>query len=420
MKLRDAYAVFKKNGSADERRPPRKNFFPTTTVKSLKKNSAFEKIAFLTSGDPRNRRYWSGTPYYMAQALQKHVGEVHFLGPVHLKRKAPARLLNKVCNLIFKRTYDYTHSIFMAKGYAKVFSKKLKEGFDLIFAPAASTEIAFLETEIPIVYTSDATFARMVDYQPGFTNLLGRSVREGNLIEQSAIRKAKLLLYPTEWAAQSEVSDYGADPNKVYVVPYGANLDDLPERETVLQKKKSSDCRLLFLGTNWERKGGPVAFETLLHLERIGIPAELVVCGCMPPASFSHKKMRVILFLDKNEPSQRERLAKLFLESDFLLLPTRYECYGIVFCEAAAFGLPVITTDTGGVSGVVRNGENGYMLPYEAGGADYARLIAEIYNNDNRYYGLVRSSRKAFEERLNWDTWAQTLKRLLSEKLGIK
>ncbi|MCI0596883.1 MAG: glycosyltransferase family 4 protein, partial [candidate division Zixibacteria bacterium] len=123
--------------------------------------------------------------------------------------------------------------------------------------------------------------------------------------------------------------------------------------------------------------------------------------------------------LDKNDPRQNERLTRLFLESDFLLLPTRYECYGVVFCEAAAFGLPVIAADTGGVSGVVREGENGHLLPYEVGGADYARLIAEIYRDDDRYYELVRKSRKLFEERLNWDVWAQTVKRLLAEKLGI-
>ena len=91
-----------------------------------------------------------------------------------------------------------------------------------------------------------------------------------------------------------------------------------------------------------------------------------------------------------------------------------------ISCEAAAFGLPVITTDTGGVSGVVREGENGHLLPYEAGGADYARLIAEIYRDDARYGELVQKSRQAFEERLNWDTWAQTVKRLIAEKLGLK
>lgn len=377
------------------------------------------KIAFLTSGDATQKKLWSGTPYYMARALEKQVGAVFPLGPVDLRRRFLGKVLNGVARL-FGKQYDYTHSIFMAKGYARAFERRLHgQNPDLIFAPAASTEIAFFETKTPIVYTSDATLARMVDYYPGFTRLLLRSIHEGNLIEQKTMTNAALLVYPTAWAARSAVEDYGVDPQKVHIVPFGANLDALPAREKILARKKSGRCRLLFLGVNWERKGGPLAFETLLQLEKMGLPAELTVCGCIPPARFSHKAMTVIPFLDKNDSAQSKHLAHLFLESDFLLLPTRYECYGVVFCEAAAFGLPVISTDTGGVSGVVREGENGHLLPYEATGADYARLIAEIYRDDKRYYELVRQARQAFEERLNWDIWAQTVKRLLAEKLGI-
>ncbi len=376
------------------------------------------KIAFLTSGDAASKKLWSGTSYYMARALEKHVGPVSSLGPVEPQERLVGKFLNRAARLAGKR-FDYTHSIFMAKAYARAFAQRLAgENCDLIFAPAASTEIALLETKTPIVYTSDATFSRMVDYYPGFSNLLKTSIHQGHAIEHSAVSKAALLVYPTDWAARSAIQDYGADPAKVFVAPYGANLDEIPTREKVLERKKSGRCRLLFLGVNWERKGGPIAFETLLQLERKDLPAELTICGCTPPGSFSHKAMTVIPFLDKNDSQQNEWLTRLFWEADFLLLPTRYECYGVVFCEAAAFGLPVITTDTGGVSGVVRNGENGYMLPYEAGGANYARLIAEIYADDNRYYELVRKGRKAFGERLNWDAWAQSLKRLLAEKLG--
>ncbi|MCI0404936.1 MAG: glycosyltransferase family 4 protein [candidate division Zixibacteria bacterium] len=378
------------------------------------------KIALLTSGDPRDRRFWSGTPYYMARALEKQMGPVSPLGPVEPKQRIVGKLLNRAARA-FGKQYDYTHSIFMAKAHARAFAKKLSgQSFDLIFAPAASTEIALLETEVPIVYTSDATFARMVGYQPGFSNLLKHSVRQGNFIEQKAVSKAALLVYPTDWAARSAADDYSADPAKVFVVPYGANLDEVPGPEKVRLRKKTGRCRLLFLGMNWERKGGPIAFETLLQLEKAGLPAELTVCGCTRPRSVFHKALTVIPFLDKNDPVQSKHLSRLFLESDFLLLPTRYECYGVVFCEAAAFGLPVITTDTGGVSGVVREGENGYLLPYEAGGADYAQLIAEICADENRYNELVQKSRKEFEDRLNWDTWAQTVKRLLAEKLNLK
>lgn len=50
----------------------------------------------------------------------------------------------------------------------------------------------------------------------------------------------------------------------------------------------------------------------------------------------------------------------------------RADCIPFVFNEANAFGLPMITADTGGVPDMIRIGENGYVLPYGARGFEYA------------------------------------------------
>lgn len=374
------------------------------------------KIAFVTARDAKERGSWSGIHYYMAQALQKHCGDVHYVGPIKPKLETVAKVFNKASLSLLKKIYSYTHSLVFAKEYAQFIGSKLSAlAPDLIFAPIASTEIAFLDATIPIIYTSDVTFALANNYFPWFKNLLNLSIREGNIVEQLALQKASLILYPTEWAAQSAIKDYRADAAKIHVIPLGANLEEIPPKEAILQKKKSDRCRLLFLAARWQGKGGDIAFETLLKLEELGVQAELTICGCNPPKGFSHRRMTVVPFLNKKDERQRQELSRLLLASDFLLLPTRFECFGIVFCEANAFGLPAITTDTGGVSGVIKNGENGFTLPFTAGGSDYANLIAMIYQEDQRYYELVRSSRAAFDDRLNWDAWAIAVKKLIAE-----
>ncbi len=156
----------------------------------------------------------------------------------------------------------------------------------------------------------------------------------------------------------------------------------------------------------------------IMQIKKKSISAELIVSGCAPPNEFSHERMKVIPFLDKNDEKKREELNKLFVISDFLLLPTRNDCTPIVFCEANAFGLPVITTNTGGVSGVIQDGGNGFMLPLSARGTEYAALIAEVYSDDQRYTRLVQSSRAAFDDRLNWDAWGSSVKKLLDEMLA--
>jgi len=377
------------------------------------------KIAFLTSFDPLDRRSWSGTVYHLVRALEKHCEEISYIGPMKVRQKTIGKIINKCSRLILKRGFEYNASFLVAKKYAKVAAQRLAGGdFDVIITVAGSPEIAFLKTDIPIVLIEDATFAILYNYYPQYTDLLKISIHQTNMIEALAIGKASMVIYSSEWAARSAIEVYHADERKVHVVPYGANFETPPAKEGVLQRKKSGHCRLLFMGVNWQRKGGEIAFETLLKLEELGITAELTVCGCNPPKRFTHERMTVVPFLDKNDEKQREEINRLFVMSDFLLLPTRGDCTPIVFCEANAFGLPVITTSTGGVPGIIKDGENGCMLPLSARGAEYAQVIAEIYQDDQRYAGLVKSSRAAFDNRLNWSVWGTTVKKLLDEMLA--
>lgn len=376
------------------------------------------KIAILIAHTLQNpkRSSWAGTVDQMANSLQKHCGDVFFITPEPSLAKLFGKITNKLSRLFLKKIYLYNHTFSLAKKYAKATAPKLeRQSYDVLFAPSGGTEIAFLETDIPIVLIEDANFILLHNYYPGYSNLLKRSAYETNALEERALRRARLVLHPSEWAVRSTIENYHVEKQKVHSVPFGANFTNPPPREVAQARKKSDRCRLFFLGVDWQRKGGEIAFETLLNLERMGIQAELIICGCTPPSSFVHERLKIIPYLDKKDEMQRKELDKLFETSDFLLLPTRSECYGMVFCEASAYGLPSITTNTGGVCGVIRDGENGFMLPLSARGQEYAEVIAKIYSDDQLYSELVRSSRAAFEERLNWDAWGMSVKRLLDE-----
>src|SRR6266851_3464914 len=374
-------------------------------------------IALLNAYDTHDRRPWSGSVYYIARTLEKYYGEVVHLGPLSpSKEMLVGKVINKTSQAFLRKKFRYHYSFLLATRYAKVAAQRLAgQSFDVIVAPAGDSEIAFLETDIPIVLVGDSTYGLLFDYYPLNSQLLKRSTYEMNTIQALALKKASAAIYSSAWAARSAIEDYGADPAKVHVVPFGANFDEWPPQEVALARKPSDRCRLLFLATGWARKGGDIAFETLLKLEELGIAAELIVCGCTPPKAFVHERMRVIPFLDKNHQRQRRELEQLLMVSDFLLVPTRADCTPIVCCEANAFGLPVITTDTGGVPEVVRDGENGFLLPYDAGGAAYAEVIARLYRDEQQYVQLARTSRAAFESRLNWDAWGVAVKHILAE-----
>ncbi len=381
------------------------------------------KIAYLKAYDTRDRQTHSGMAYYVACMLEKYCGEVIHLSPIPFsKEKLIGKAINKITLFFFGKEFEYHDSFLLSRLFARVAASWLaSQTVDVIVTLGGDPELAFLETDIPIVSVHDLTEKQLIEYYyPLRKRLVRRSIYEMNVIQDRVLKKASAVIYSSAWAARSAIEDYGADPAKIHVVPFGANIDEPPPREVALAREKSERCRLLFLGVDWVRKGGDIAFETLLKLEELGVRAELVVCGCTPPQGVAHERMKVVPFLDKNDEKQRKELEELLMLADFLLLPTRADCTPIVFCEASAFGLPVITTNTGGVPEIVREGENGFLLPYEARGDAYAEVIARVYHDDECYAELVRASRAAFEERLNWDAWGAAVKHILADVLAQK
>lgn len=369
------------------------------------------RIAFVTHYDAEDRRAWSGTFFSMLRALQRHCGEVVSVGPAG----RPYYLAGKVCRgawrLMSGQNIDYNRTVTISKALGRIFQRRLEHAnVDVVFAPSGSVEIAFLRSTKPIVWFGDVTERIFRDYAANLEGLSPWSLRQCDLIERRAMANASRLVYASTWAAHSAKADYGLPDEKVRIVPMGANLDEAPPAEEVLAARESPfpmSCRLLFVGVDWDRKGGPIALKAMRELRDRGIDATLTVLGCVPPEEETGAGVAVVPFLDKRDPQQRAALDELLLKSDFMLFPSRREAYGIVCCEAAAFGLPVIAADAGGVP--VWTGQNGVLLDLAAGGSAYADAVHSLLQNPQQYLDLARSSRQLFESRLNWDSWARSM-----------
>ena len=121
--------------------------------------------------------------------------------------------MNKKASMFYQSTL---YSIFLGI----YFTLRLKfEKFDLIFISRSSIIIPFLKVHIPIIYTSDTTFNLMLDYYEHFTNITESQRTQGEFIEQTAISRSQLCIYPSVWAAKSAVQHYGGYPKTVAVDP---------------------------------------------------------------------------------------------------------------------------------------------------------------------------------------------------------
>ncbi|NOT52499.1 MAG: glycosyltransferase family 4 protein [Chitinophagaceae bacterium] len=366
------------------------------------------KIGFAARFSPLDKRSWSGTTHYTYQQIKKNY-EVEIFNYKWTWRVREWLTMQKSLNRkLFKK-----HTVVeFLKNYAKFFSKQLENDLkrrpvDVLFVSASSQMIAYLETAIPVIYMTDATFRQLQGYYSYFSNLPAYNLRQGIELDRKAFLKTAHCMLASEWCKNSAVNDYGVDPNKISVIPCGANLDAIPQLSD-LNLNAPGQCRLLFLGVEWDRKGGDIALETFRLLKEKGINPHLHIIGCVPPHDLSAESaITVIPFLDKNDPAQFQQLQQIFFQTDILLLPTRAECAGVVFSESSAYGIPSITTNTGGVSTYVKDGINGFALPVEANADAYANKIGQLVSDQQAIQNLKLSSRKHYEEKLNWDLWGQ-------------
>jgi glycosyltransferase involved in cell wall biosynthesis len=380
------------------------------------------KIAFVTSYDATGAGNWSGVAYFMAKALEGAGLEVHLVGPLEAP-PAARRELRRATAKLSRRTYLPERDPALLRAYAAQTRMLLDQiDYDVVVSPG-TLPIAWLEEDRPIVTWTDATFDQMIDYYPGFTNLTRASRRDGSLAEATALERVSLALYPSAWAAQSAVTDYNLDPAKVEVIPFGANLDHEPEPATVkaaIEARTGHTCELLFIGVEWERKGGDVALDLVRSLNRDGVPANLTIVGCEPAiAADLRSHVRVRGFLDKSLGPARAEIERLLATAHFLVLPARAECYGIVLCEANAYGVPCLTSNVGGIPEIIRPGINGQLFPLDAEGDTYADFVTQALSMPNAYQQLAFSSYSEYRTRLNWAATATRARSAMQRRFEL-
>lgn len=370
------------------------------------------RIAYVFRRDAADPAVQSGRPAsILAELRRRGVGiEPVFplrtpMGRVSTARKIACRAMGRIYR------GDREPAYLAASG--REFARRIADRpHDLVFSPGSEI-VGHLPTDRPVVFCADATFANLVDYYPDFSRLSPGYLRAGHAMERAALARAALAVYPSQWAADSAIRDYGADPDRVAVIPFGANIgqdNTGAEVESWIDARPRDHLRLLFVGRDWARKGGDLVVDTAHGLVKLGHQVSLDVVGCKIPAR--HRDLPWITAhgsLRADNPDEARRLSELFARAHFVFVPSRAEAYGMTFAEAAAFGVPVVGTDTGGIPAVVADGENGRLLPLDARPDDYAEAIMDVFSNEARYRRYCSRARLAFEEKLNWRVFTDRL-----------
>ncbi len=370
------------------------------------------RIIFVSPYDPRDIRKWSGTIYSLYQALIASDASVIYLSGGLLD--LGARVVNKLCERWFKLDCRFSTAYAVLGGV--YFTVRLALAGDaVIVAVAASNYLPYVATRKSIIYISDATFSTIQDLYPSFRAFPRWLQAQGDRNEAISLRKARFVLYPSRWAADSARIHYDVPADRITEIPFGPNIPaDLIEAKFATKRPIAENgITLLFVTTDWERKNGELVAEVCQRLvDRGVVKLRLILIGEAPDRVVRLPFIDAWGRLSKTDPAQMARLCQAYAEAHLLLLPTRAEAFGVVFSEAQAFGVPSITYDVGGTGSAVVQGETGILLPLSADAMTFAAAIEQCVGDPDLYEAMSLRCRERYLRHANWTAWADLISRL--------
>jgi glycosyltransferase involved in cell wall biosynthesis len=364
------------------------------------------KLALVSLNDSTDVLQWSGLNYHIARSLERAGATLVRVGPLTHPWTTEMKLRRRWYGL-WRRAYHANIERSALDAFGAQARAQIPGDVDAVVAVTSMIAASLDGLRAPVISWDDASPAALVDYYPEFERLSAHSARDVMAMGYRAAQNVRLAMYASEWAADGARSAYSLPVDRVAVVPFGANLETLPSSDEVhsaITARPRTRCRLLWVGVDWERKRGDLVVEIAQRIEAHGIPVDLTVVGCRPPGDRELPEwVQVEGYLSKRTAAGIARLSKLYARSHFLVMPSNAEAYGLVYAEAAAFGVPSVATRTGGVPTVVVDSETGVLDDPHATAESYAGRILGLMKDRPRYEAMARAAAARSAAMLNWD-----------------
>ena len=386
------------------------------------------KVAYITEFDleklpreswPKKQLGHWGHCYHIAKSFESNSAAIQYVSPLSQKKALIPKIKRRFYTSILQQVYHYWAEPTFSRHFAKQIQNKLSAlNTDIVFTTDPNL-ISYVNCHQPIVLWTDTIYAGLINFYPTYFNLCQESLQHLRTLDRLALNNCSLIILASEWAAQSVIDNYNIDASKVKVVPHGANLEcdrGLVDVTRIIKSRSSAVCKLLFIGVDWVRKGGNVTLEVVKALNERGLSAELTVVGSKPVSSEPLPSyVRYVGFIDQSQSQGLSQFNQLLAESHFLIVPSRAECFGHVFCEANSFGVPCLATKVGGIPTVIQDGKNGKTFDLEADISEYCNYIIFLMQNYSEYKKLALASFHEYETRLNWVVAGKTVSNLIRQ-----
>ena len=209
---------------------------------------------------------------------------------------------------------------------------------------------------------------------------------------------------------------YGADPSKVHIVSPGVDRALFGPGERRMARSAVGLPQevplMLFVGRIQHLKGADLAVETLAQLKSFP-SARLIVIGG-PSGSRGQEELEKVraqaVELGVGDrvhfvpPQPHELLSTYYRAADLCIAPSRVESFGLVALEAAACGLPVVASNVGGLSTLVKHGITGFLVD-SFSPSEFAWAVSNVLNDPVLAARMARKSIN-LAKRYSWSNTA--------------
>lgn len=232
----------------------------------------------------------------------------------------------------------------------------------------------------------------------GFEGVSRKRIDEALRYEEDVAGQMSAVFTMSEYARSSFIHDYHVAPERVFCVGGGINLVEFPAEDPT---KDYSAPRLLFVGTEFVRKGGPQLLQAFQIVRESRPDAELHIVGPselqdLPPGVVFHGH------LSKSNPEQKLQLELLFRSCSLFVLPSLYEPFGIAPLEAMLYQLPCVVTDAWALRETVTPGFNGDLVA-KGSVEGLAESLLRMISDPNALAKMGRQGRERALQQFSWD-----------------
>jgi glycosyltransferase involved in cell wall biosynthesis len=208
-------------------------------------------------------------------------------------------------------------------------------------------------------------------------------------LETKTYQNATAIFSVSDHNRESLINDYNIDEWKVITTYNGANLKEIPNFE-----KDYSNKTIIFVGIEFNRKGGPTLMKAFREVKKEIKDAKLVIVGSNPQVNIADVIVKGYL--------DHETTLQLYKGASVFAMPSVCEPFGITFVEAMAYKLPCIGTTVDAMPEIIEDGTTGFLVEPNKHKQLAEKLIL-LLDDEDLMRQMGGAGQKRVKELFTWD-----------------